>query len=333
MFYALMVLSFPGFLPVPAAVSTPPALTAVPVISTAIHPANDPCSEPLGWRVAEIDPRFGLGQGEAEAAVHAAARLWNEAAGQELFFHDPDDGFDVVFHWDERHARIQEWLPRRRALDAEVEELARDRARVEEMRSELNLFQVEHERRLETLDRRWDAYAELLAEWEARRPIPPDVQRQLDWEAEELERERVNLNRDAARLNEDASRVNRQTQHLNQRIQELNARRTEVEADSPLGSIRSGFYRETHRTLGRWSVSVTREVFIYQFDDRDHLEKIVAHELGHALGLEHAVEPGALMHELHVTGPGVSLEESRLRLTDADIALLREQCPDLPAFR
>ncbi|TVR66409.1 MAG: hypothetical protein EA422_02200 [Gemmatimonadales bacterium] len=293
----------------------------------------DPCTEPLGWRVAEVDPRFGLDAAEAEAAVQAAARLWNEAAGQELFVHDPDDGFDIVFHWDERHARIQDWLPRRRALDAEVEALGRDRAGLEELRADLNLFQVEHERRLETLDRRWDAHAERLAHWEERRPIPADVQRQLDSEAEELERERQSLNRDAQRLNDQVALVNRETAALNHRIEALNRSRAEVERDSPLGSIRSGFYRETHRTLGRWSLSVTREIFIYQFDDLPHLEKILAHELGHALGLEHTDEPGSLMHELHVTGPGVSLEEAQLRLTAADLALLREACPDLPAFR
>jgi len=310
------------------------ALCAAPAVTAPDSaPPPDPCTEPLGWRVAEIDPRFGLAPAEAEAAVQAAARLWNEAAGQELFVHDPDDGFDIVFHWDERHARIQAWLPRRRALDAQVEGLARDRAQLEELRADLNLFQIEHERRLETLERRWDAHAELVAHWEERRPIPSDVQRQLDREAEELERERVSVNREAQRLNEQVALVNRETGALNNRIEALNRQRAEVERDSPLGSIRSGFYRETHRTLGRWSLSVTREIFIYQFDDGAHLEKILAHELGHALGLEHAHEPGSLMHELHVTGPGVSLEDARLRLTAADLALLREACPDLPAWR
>lgn len=76
-----------------------------------------PCQIPLPWRIARLDEEFALDAATAETALREAAGLWEAAAGQPLFRHDPGAGMPVRFIYDERQARTDE----RRRLEAELE--------------------------------------------------------------------------------------------------------------------------------------------------------------------------------------------------------------------
>lgn len=59
-----------------------------------------PCTVRLGWRIADVDRRFGLTPSEARAAMMDAARLWETAVGRRLFPEDPGQGIPVAFEYE-----------------------------------------------------------------------------------------------------------------------------------------------------------------------------------------------------------------------------------------
>lgn len=60
-----------------------------------------------------------------------------------------------------------------------------------------------------------------------------------------------------------------------------------------------------------------KQILIYEFESEDDLRLTLAHELGHALGLQHTDDPHALMHPVMK-----DQDIAHFRLTQADRDLL-----------
>ena len=61
-----------------------------------------------------------------------------------------------------------------------------------------------------------------------------------------------------------------------------------------------------------------RSITIYQYDNEYRLVRVLAHEFGHALGLNHSKSAEAVMYPL--------IRSDSLALTADDIAALKEHC-------
>ena len=283
------------------------------------------CEIPIFWQVDTVDPRFGITGAEAVGAVRKAALLWERALGRILVFRESDDGIPIRFVYDERQEATRARQTRMAELDEQARAIEESERSLEALRSRLASLRAVHEVRVATYRDRLDGYEEMVEFWNARGGAPAEELERLRQIEEEIAGLRASANAAAEEVNGRSDALNDATAAHNREVERANRARQEFREAFPVGIVQSGEYLETRRGLGGITFSRSAEIHIYEFVDRDHLALVIAHELGHALGLGHTGVEGTLMAAENVAEPGTGPPE----VMPGDVEALRELCPEL----
>lgn len=289
-------------------------------------PAQEPggCEALVRWSVVEVDSRFGLDPAEARSAVEEAVSLWEEAAGRQLFQADSTNGLPIRFVYDARQARANERVrleqafeDRDRALEDRRDALERDRdrhledgARYKERARDFEGALVRHNQRVRA--------------WNEAGARPGDAATDLRDAEEALERTQAELEAKLRELRAREEHIRAEAAELDDALAERNRQADRLERDFPLTRVESGAYREVVRQDASGRASIGPEIRVFLFVTRQDLIGVLAHELGHALGLDHAEAPPAVMSAEHERKSGT---RRQVTVTPADVELLRTRCP------
>ncbi|MBK9032211.1 MAG: matrixin family metalloprotease [Myxococcales bacterium] len=235
------------------------------------------CDAPIEYALGALDPRFGLGRKQALRAIATAAASWARLAGRPLFRYSPRSAFKIDFVFDERQEMMVERIEGRDPI-VEV------RRRHTELRAERDraLFAYEERRR---------AYEASVATWNQQGGAPPDVKRELDAEKQRLRAEQARVDGMLPRLEALAFFINSRGRQADP-------------ADYP--HLLAG---RTRREASGTRVTKLR-IEIYMFRGWARLPAVLAHELGHSLGMNHVAAADAIMYGGPAYGPETSADDA-----------------------
>ena len=302
-----------------------PGALALSRTETSLHERSGgsdvPCAVPLAWRIARVDPRFGVSAPEAEAVVQDAARLWEEATGRRLFARDPEGGFPIRLVYDERQELLLEREDRERAIDSLRWRLGAERDALMARSGVHATAAAAHVDRATDLERRVAEHNATVRRWNELGNVPESRGVALASAGDALQREQDVLAAERSALEAQQASLSETEARLNQRLHEHQLSTEELAAAFPPSSVEAGEYRELVTRVDGRLESVSREIRLYRFASGADLRLLVAHELGHALGLGHTEDPSGVMHASAVADQPVA------RLAATDVALFTSVCP------
>lgn len=268
------------------------------------------CQVPFSYRIGEIDEQFGIDETDVRLAVLDAEAVWEEAIGTNLFTYAETADFTINFVFDERHAFTDAEQSFKERLNSAAAANDTIKAELDELVAEYEALQVAYERDKARYEVRLAAYErEVTAFNQGARADEEAFQR--------LETERVAL---AAAL--DA--VNAYVPQLNALGQQINARSEAGNRLIESYNQNVAVYNQTFTDSREFTQGDFQgdRINIYTFNDRPELITVLAHELGHALSIDHVENDASVMHYL------IGGQPTEVTLSDEDRAGYTAICGD-----
>ncbi len=270
-----------------------------------------PCKQPITYNIGSFDTRFGLSRERFAKAIRDAEAIWEKAIGRELFTYALDGRLKINLVYDYR----QEATIKMRSLGLSVDDNQGSydalTARYNTLKKEFSEGEARYNELVTKVEKRSEAYNTEVASWNRRDGAPRDVYAHLNKEGALLKTEVERIRSMEGDLRKLQGDINALVTVINQVANNINASAEEFN--------RIGKERGEEFTEGFYAIDRSGEkIDIYQFNDSAKLVRVLAHELGHALSLEHVDDPKAIMYRLN--------QGTNTKPTSADISVLKKQC-------
>ncbi len=270
-----------------------------------------PCSQPMYYRIGSVDSRFGITPAYFETVIQKAKAIWETPIKKNLFEYKKDAALSINLVYDYRQEATDRLKKMGVTIDTSEAAYNDIKQRYESATAEYSSMKAELDGLVRDYQKQKDLYESDVAYWNARGGAPRS-------EFDRLQAEKNQLTADLAVIQEKQNEVNNLVPTINALVEVMNKIAAELNiaagAYNKIGETRGGEFEE-----GVYMSDISgKKIDIYEFDSVARLERVLAHEFGHALGFPHITDPKAIMYKLN--------QGTNEYLTAQDLALLKNTC-------
>ena len=252
-------------------------------------PRISPCKLAVGYKIGTFDTRFGISKESFIKKIDQASSLWEEASGRRLFYYDEKGSLTINLIYDERQAQTEE-------INNLALEINNSKQVAEQIRKAHEEEKNNYEEDMNNLSKdslafndRYKAYSLRVDTYNTQGGAPKAEYDAMTLELEQLRQEAKNLEERRDELLITMDSINKKVVRYNELVKYIN---TLIKKSNSLGAAKF--------TEGRF-VPSKNTVDIYQYNDNNKFLRVLTHELGHVLGINHNENPISIMYSINTS--------------------------------
>jgi hypothetical protein len=269
-----------------------------------------PCQTPIGYKIGTLDPRFGVTQSQFLQDINQASTIWGSAIDKKLFVYDPNGSLTINLVYDTRQAATQEAQTLTTAIDQTTNVADSVKQQYSALEQNYQTAQAAYNTQLAQLTQAQSAYNSSVDYWNKKGGAPAAQYATLQTQKSTLVDQQNALEAQRQQANNLATQINALIDKYNLLVDHINTNVSAINNDGLTGSeFEEGVYI---------SDAQGTRINIYQFDNQTYFIRVLAHELGHALQLQHNSNPDSIMNPVN--------QSQSLVLSSQDLAELKTEC-------
>lgn len=271
-----------------------------------------PCEEPLTYTFGDIDPRFNITKEELAKVMNEVEDVWATALDRDLLDYNKNGRVTIHFVYSEDQKRTEAERDFSKQIDIKRNDIEILKQEYKQHRQRFESRKANFQSLVDEYNSSIRSYKNYAEKWSGKN-LSTNVRNRLERMKRNISRLESKVNSEQQNLELLRQETNEKSRKLNKFVDEQNKRIADYNArfSSPKKFDQGRYIRQGN----------IENINIFQFSNHKQLTVVLAHEVGHAFGLDHVGNPESIMNEM--------MAEQNIfnpQLSDEDIASINKLC-------